>query len=65
VFGLITGDANGNGQIQTDDNNDIWEVEVGSAGYKRSDYNLNGQVQTDDKNDFWNNNVGKGTQVPF
>ncbi len=65
VFGLITGDANGNGQIQTDDNNDIWETEVGSAGYKRSDYNLNGQVQTDDKNDFWNNNVGKGTQVPF
>ncbi len=65
IFGLITGDANGNGQIQTDDNNDIWETEVGSAGYKGSDYNLNGQVQTDDKNDFWNNNVGKGTQVPF
>ena len=64
VYGLYTGDANSNGQVQNDDKNDYWKVEVGTAGYKGSDFNLNGQVQNDDKNDFWKNNVGKGTQVP-
>lgn len=65
VFGFYTGDANGNKQIQNDDKNDHWNVQVGSAGYKGADFNLNGQVQNDDKNDYWNANVGRGTQVPF
>ncbi len=64
VYGLYAGDANGNGQVQTDDKNEIWSNEVGLAGYKDSDFNLNGQVQTDDKNNLWKVNVGKGTQVP-
>ncbi len=64
VYGMYTGDANGNNQVQTDDKNDIWKVEVGTSGYQKSDFNLNGQVQTDDKNDFWKSNVGRGTQVP-
>ena len=64
IYGMFTGDANHNGQIQNDDKNDYWKVQVGLAGYRGADFNLNGQVQNDDKNDFWKNNVGKGTQVP-
>ena len=64
VWGLYTGDANGNGQIQTNDKNDYWRLEVGMSGYKDSDFNLDGQVQTSDKNDYWRSNVGRGTQVP-
>lgn len=64
VYGMYTGDANGNGQVQNDDKNDIWKVQVGTGGYQSADFNLNGQVQNDDKNDFWKLNVGKGTQVP-
>ncbi|MFQ5751468.1 MAG: hypothetical protein ACE5HI_05675, partial [bacterium] len=64
VYGMYTGDANGNDQIQNDDKNDFWKIEVGTGGYKSADFNLNGEVQNDDKNDFWRNNVGRGTQVP-
>ncbi|MFQ5584736.1 MAG: hypothetical protein ACE5GL_09910, partial [Calditrichia bacterium] len=64
VYGMITGDANGNGQVQNDDKNAYWKTEVGTAGYKSADFNLNGQVQNDDKNTFWKSNAGRGTQVP-
>ena len=64
VYGMYTGDANGNGQVQNDDKNDFWKILVGSSSYLSADFNLNGQVQNDDKNDFWKQNVGLGTQVP-
>ena len=65
VFGIPTGDANANGQIQNDDKNYYWNNQAGLGGYKSADFNLNGQVQNDDKNDYWKQNVGKGTYVPF
>lgn len=65
IFGMYTGDANGNGQIQNDDKNNFWKVQVGAAGYQSADFNLNGQVQNDDKNTYWKANVGLGTQVSF
>ncbi len=64
AYGLISGDANGNGQVQVDDKNIEWREQVGRAGYWQADFNLNGQVQIDDKNISWRDNVGKGTQVP-
>ncbi|MBD3377781.1 hypothetical protein GF406_22315 [candidate division KSB1 bacterium] len=64
AYGLISGDANGNGQVQVDDKNIDWREQVGRAGYWQADFNLNGQVQVDDKNIYWRNNVGKGTQTP-
>jgi subtilisin family serine protease len=63
VYGMYAGDANNNGQVQNDDKNDYWRIQVGLAGYRESDFNCNGQVQNDDKNDLWRKNVGKGTQV--
>jgi uncharacterized protein YjiK len=64
VFGMFTGDANGNDQVQNDDKNVDWAAQVGGSGYRGADFNLNGQVQNDDKNVYWNANVGAGTQVP-
>jgi hypothetical protein len=63
VYGMYSGDANHNGQVQNDDINDYWKDQVGMAGYKSADFNLNGQVQNDDRNDHWKSNVGKGAQI--
>lgn len=64
VYGLISSDANHNGQVQNDDKNDYWRLQVGLSGYREADFNLNAEVQNDDKNDFWRRHVGKGSQVP-
>jgi len=64
VYGMFSGDANNDGQIQTIDKNLNWRNEVGLAGYRSSDFDLNGQVQTIDKNLYWRLNVGRGTQLP-
>lgn len=63
-YGLYSGDANGDGQIKTDDKNDVWWNELGRGGYYTGDMNLDGQVQNDDKNDYWWPNVGHGSAVP-
>jgi len=63
-MGMITGDANRDGNIQPSDKNSNWRVEVGQAGYLTSDFNLNGQSQPSDKNDHWTKNVGKSSAVP-
>ena len=65
VYAMYAGDANNNGQIQTSDKNDYWNVQVGQAGYIESDFNLNGQVQTSDVNDKWQYNVGASSKVPY
>lgn len=63
-YAMITGDGDGNGFIQTNDNSSVWNVQAGQSGYKSSDYDMNGFVQTNDKSGFYENNVGKATQVP-
>lgn len=64
VYGMFTGDATGNDQVQNSDKNVTWRNQVGLAGYREADFDLNGQVQNSDKNVYWRANVGKGTQVP-
>lgn len=64
TYGMYTGDANRNGQVQLDDKNSTWRSQLGMSGYRSADFNLNGQVQLDDKNSYWRNNIGRGTQVP-
>ncbi|MFZ2863817.1 MAG: polysaccharide deacetylase family protein [Ignavibacteriaceae bacterium] len=64
VFGLISGDANANGQVQNNDLQNYWILQNGQSGYKESDFNLNGQVQNNDQENYWVPNNGKGTQVP-
>jgi len=64
IFGMFAGDANGNGQVQNNDNEEFWKLQNGLSGYKEGDFNLNGQVQNNDNETFWVPNNGKGTQVP-
>lgn len=64
VFGMVAGDADADGQIQNDDKNGIWRVELGSSGYLRSDFDLSGTVEEADRTGFWSLRVGKGTTVP-
>ncbi|MEZ5082294.1 MAG: BACON domain-containing protein, partial [Bacteroidales bacterium] len=64
VYGMISGDGDGNGIIEILDNTSIWAPNAGSNGYLRSDYNLNGEVDNKDKNEFWLPNVGSGSKVP-
>lgn len=64
VFAMIPGDADGNGQIQLSDKNNVWQVQVGQSGYRSGDFDMNGEVQVSDKNLIWQPNVGKGSQVP-
>jgi len=63
-WGMITGDANGNGEVQADDKENDWRTQVGLNGYRSADFNLNGQVQADDKENYWRLNAGLGSKVP-
>ncbi len=62
---MVSGDGTGNNQIQNDDKNDVWKIQVNQSGYLAGDFNLNGEVQNDDKNNYWKRNVGKGSTVPL
>lgn len=65
MWGMIAGDANGNGQIQNNDIESFWKVQVGQSGYCSSDFNLNGQVQNNDKEAFWRIHNGLGVLFPI
>jgi len=64
VFGIYSGDGNGNGIINDFDYKDIWKNENGTMGYKAGDFDLNGGVNIADKNLYWKINHGKVSQVP-
>ncbi|TVQ13680.1 MAG: hypothetical protein EA361_09195 [Bacteroidetes bacterium] len=64
AFGMFGGDGDANGQVQTQDKNNVWNLQSGLSGYLQGDFDLNGQVQTQDKNNVWNPNSGIGTSVP-
>lgn len=60
-YGLFSGDANQNGQVQNTDINTLLPL-LGNSGYLQSDLNLNGQVQNTDLQLKLLPNVGKGVQ---
>ena len=64
MWGMMSGDGNGSGQVLTADKNAPWAIQAGTAGYLEGDYNLNGQVNNPDKNDYWLPNDGEGSEVP-
>jgi len=64
VYGLFGSDGNADGNINTDDKNNIWIPQAGTQGYKSGDFNLDVQVDNKDKNDIWLPNIGEGSQVP-
>jgi hypothetical protein len=63
VWGMVAGDTNGDGDINTADKT-VWGTEAGSSSYKQADNNLDSQVSNKDKNDIWLINIGNECQVP-
>ncbi len=64
TWGMITGDADANGQIDNTDKNEGWLPEINLSGYLNGDFNMDGQITTVDKMNFWIPNVGSGSQLP-
>ncbi|MCF8378387.1 MAG: M1 family metallopeptidase [Bacteroidales bacterium] len=64
VWGLISGDANADGQVTIDDKSIGWENHTGDSGYLSTDLNMDTQTNNRDKDDFWLPNLGKSSQVP-
>lgn len=63
AYGMYTGDANADGQIDEFDKS-IWIIEAGGFDYLPSDLNLDSQSNNIDKNDLWWMNRGVDCQVP-
>lgn len=64
VWGLCSGDGNGDGQVTSADKINVWKVQTGLSGYNSGDFNLDGQVDNNDKAVKWRPNVGRSSQVP-
>ncbi|MEZ5195348.1 MAG: hypothetical protein R2764_02785 [Bacteroidales bacterium] len=65
VYGMISGDGNGDGFIGSDDETAVWTSWAGMYwGYSPADYNYDEQINNIDKNDFWFPNRGAGSQIP-
>lgn len=65
VFGMIAGDANGDGIINDTDKNPVWYTQAGIAGYLSADLNIDGQCNNQDKDDLWYPNQGYESQIHF
>ncbi|RLD54651.1 MAG: hypothetical protein DRJ05_14235, partial [Bacteroidetes bacterium] len=63
VYGMVGGDADANGEIETADKT-LWTNDVGTKGYKATDHNMDVQVDNQDKNDTWVENGSYSSQVP-
>ncbi len=59
IYGLVTGDADGDGYVNNVDKNDYWVPGNGNTGYYDSDFNMDGNVDATDLN-YWKNNAGLG-----
>jgi hypothetical protein len=64
IFGMIAGDANGDGIIDDIDHTQNWKQQAGMNGYFNGDFDLNGQVTNQDKNDWWIDNLNEFSKVP-
>ena len=64
-FGMIAGDANGDGIVNDTDKNPVWNTQAGISGYLSADLNMDGQCNNQDKDELWFPNRGYGSQVYF
>ncbi len=63
-YGMISGDYNGNGQVQNSDYNSILPM-IGLPGYLPGDLDINGEVQNVDIQDFLRPNIGRGALFQY
>lgn len=66
VYGIISGDGNADGIVNTLDRVMIWRPQNGTTWdyTKSSDFNLDGGIDATDLNFFWRPNEGSVSQVP-
>lgn len=64
AWGMVSGDGTADQQVNNNDKNNVWKMEVGTQGYKAGDFNLDKQVTNIDKTSYWTPNTGLGSQVP-
>ena len=64
IWGMIGGDGNHDGQVDSNDKSPLWENQAGENGYLFGDHNLDGEANNQDKDDIWVPNEGKSSQVP-
>ena len=64
VYGLVSGDGNADGNINTVDILQTWEIKAGSNVYHPGDYNCDTQIDNVDKDIFWLPNRIFSSQVP-
>ncbi|MEZ5199277.1 MAG: hypothetical protein R2764_23715 [Bacteroidales bacterium] len=62
-YGMIGGDSDASGIVDTEDMDVNWSNDAGNAGYFGSDLNLDTQVSNPDKADVWQPNLGAETKV--
>lgn len=64
VWGMIGGDGDASGTVDSVDKTSFWSILTGKAGYLSGDYDMDGQIDNTDKNDVWLINIDETTQVP-
>ncbi|RLD57998.1 MAG: hypothetical protein DRJ05_08780 [Bacteroidetes bacterium] len=62
-YGMVAGDANGSGELNTSDHN-LWKTNAGKKGYLSSDYDMDAQANNPDKNDYYIPNINYESQIP-
>jgi uncharacterized protein (TIGR02145 family) len=64
IFGMVSGDSDANGIVETADIDPVWQINSGKRGYYSTDLNLDIQVNNLDKDSYWINNYGLTTKLP-
>jgi hypothetical protein len=64
IWGMMSGDGDGNGTVNINDKTLVWFVNAGKTGYYVSDFNLDRQTNNKDKNEKWYPNLSKVSLVP-
>jgi len=64
IWGMIAGDANSDGHIDSVDKQFYWQADSGIEGYNSADFSLDSQIDNQDKNEFLYPNQGFASRVP-
>jgi hypothetical protein len=64
IYGMYSGDINGDGTVDNNNKSVNWQTEAGLSGYLSSDLNFDGEANNIDKDEFWIENQGKNCQIP-